>query len=73
MVGNKVGFKDLSGSLKVLVVWGGGTTGVACRRLDRSFLGFEKDPEYFKIAVERVNNELAQKKINGFLGDGCKK
>lgn len=34
---------------------GSGTTGVACKNLDRSFIGIEKDDEYFKIAKERIN------------------
>ncbi|MBU0977846.1 MAG: site-specific DNA-methyltransferase [Nanoarchaeota archaeon] len=34
---------------------GSGTTGVACRNLNRNFIGIEKDPEYFKIAQARIN------------------
>lgn len=33
---------------------GSGTTGVACVRLNREFIGIEIDPEYFKIAQERI-------------------
>jgi site-specific DNA-methyltransferase (adenine-specific) len=33
---------------------GSGTTGVACKNLNRNFIGIEKDPEYFKIAEERI-------------------
>ena len=33
---------------------GSGTTGVACVNLNRRFIGIEKDPEYFKIAKERI-------------------
>lgn len=33
---------------------GSGTTGIACVRLGRRFIGIEKDPKYFAIAVERV-------------------
>ena len=33
---------------------GSGTTGVACKNLNREFIGIEKDPEYFKIAQERI-------------------
>jgi len=29
---------------------GSGTTGVACRNLNRNFIGIEKDLEYFEIA-----------------------
>ena len=32
-----------------------GTTGVAAKNLNRSFIGIEKDPNYFKIAKERIN------------------
>ena len=34
---------------------GSGTTGVACKNLNRNFIGIEKDPEYFKIAEKRIN------------------
>ena len=36
---------------------GSGTTGVACKELNRNFIGMELDEEYFKIAKERINNE----------------
>jgi site-specific DNA-methyltransferase (adenine-specific) len=35
---------------------GSGTTGVAAKRLGRSFVGIEKDPKYFEIAKERIAN-----------------
>ena len=35
---------------------GSGTTGVACKNLNRSFIGIEKVEEYFKIAEERINS-----------------
>ena len=34
---------------------GSGTTGVACKNLNRNFIGIELDPEYFKIAEKRIN------------------
>lgn len=34
---------------------GSGTTGVACTKLERSFIGVEIDPSYFKIMEDRVN------------------
>lgn len=34
---------------------GSGTTGVACAKLNRSFVGFELDEAYFKIAKRRIN------------------
>jgi DNA modification methylase len=33
---------------------GSGTTGVACIRLGRKFIGIEKEPKYFEIAVRRI-------------------
>lgn len=35
---------------------GSGTTGVACKNLNRNFIGCELDPEYFKIAEDRIKN-----------------
>lgn len=33
---------------------GSGTTGVACRRLNREFIGIEKDAEMYEIAKQRI-------------------
>lgn len=33
---------------------GSGTTGVACVNTNRGFIGIERDPNYFKIAQERI-------------------
>ena len=33
---------------------GSGTTGKACKNLNRKFIGIEKEEEYFKIAKERL-------------------
>jgi site-specific DNA-methyltransferase (adenine-specific) len=35
---------------------GSGTTGVACKNLNRNFIGIELDPEYFRIAKERIES-----------------
>jgi len=35
---------------------GSGTTGLACKNLNRDFIGIELDEEYFKIAQQRINN-----------------
>ncbi len=34
---------------------GSGTTGVACKNLNRNFIGIELDKNYFNIAKERIN------------------
>lgn len=39
---------------------GSGTTGVACAKLGRSFVGIELDPDYFEIAVKRITDAYAQ-------------
>lgn len=36
---------------------GSGTTGVACLRLGRRFIGIEKDPKYYALACERLRAE----------------
>lgn len=36
---------------------GSGTTGVACARLNRSFIGFEIDEKYYEIAKKRIEDE----------------
>ena len=42
---------------------GSGTTGVACKNLNRRFIGIEPDESYFNIAKERI--EDAQIKLGG--------
>lgn len=37
---------------------GSGTTGVACVRTGRKFIGIEIEPKYFQIAVKRIETEL---------------
>ena len=36
---------------------GSGTTGVACKNLNRNFIGIELDKNYFELAKERIENE----------------
>lgn len=36
---------------------GSGTTGVACKKLNRNFIGIEKDKKYFDVACNRINQE----------------
>lgn len=39
---------------------GSGTTGIACIRTGRKFVGIEKDAKYFEVARKRIERELAQ-------------
>ena len=34
---------------------GSGSTGVACRNMNRNFIGIEKDPEIYEVAFNRIN------------------
>ena len=44
---------------------GSGTTGVACVNTGRDFIGIELDPEYFKIADERIEKQLQSPTLFG--------
>lgn len=45
---------------------GSGTTGIACIRTGRGFVGIEKDPAHYATALERIQRELSQGDL--FLG-----
>jgi len=40
------------------VFMGTGTTGVACKELDRDFLGIEMDSEYYELAKKRIEGDI---------------
>jgi site-specific DNA-methyltransferase (adenine-specific) len=42
---------------------GSGTCGVACISEGRKFIGIEKEPKYFDIAVARIEAELAKQPL----------
>lgn len=47
--------------LKVLDPFmGSGTTGVACAKLGRKFIGIEIEPKYFDIACKRIEQAYKQ-------------
>jgi site-specific DNA-methyltransferase (adenine-specific) len=53
-----VGQHTDAGMLVLDPFMGSGTTGVACANLNRNFIGIELDPDYHRIALERINNAL---------------
>jgi hypothetical protein len=42
---------------------GSGTTGVACVRTGRAFIGIERDPGYFDIACQRIADEVSRPRL----------
>ena len=48
-------------------VMGSGTTGVACKNLNRNFIGIELDETYFNIAKERIEKEAGKMNIFDFM------
>ena len=42
---------------------GSGTTGVACVKLGRKFIGIEIEPKYFDIACRRIGDELKRPQL----------
>ena len=42
---------------------GSGTTGVACARLGRKFIGIELEPRYFDIACRRIEAAYRQPRL----------
>jgi site-specific DNA-methyltransferase (adenine-specific) len=42
---------------------GSGTTGVACKNLNRNFIGIELDENYFNIAKDRIENHIVQEEL----------
>jgi site-specific DNA-methyltransferase (adenine-specific) len=46
------------GDLVIDPFMGSGTTGVACQRLGRLFIGIEKEKQYFDTAVKRIKEAV---------------
>lgn len=42
---------------------GSGTTGVACVRTGRGFVGIERDPKWFDLACRRISDELRRPRL----------
>jgi DNA modification methylase len=58
MVADFIEWHTQGGMLVLDPFMGSGTTGVACIRTGRRFIGIEKEPKYFAIAVKRIEAEL---------------
>jgi DNA modification methylase len=52
--------KVMNGATVLDPYMGSGTTGIACIRTGRKFIGIEKDAKHFETACERIKRELAQ-------------
>jgi len=48
----------LEGETVLDFTMGSGSTGVACKNLNRKFIGIEKDEKYFEIAKNRIENTM---------------
>ena len=51
---------SLQGEVVLDPFMGSGTTGVACAKLGRKFIGIELEPKYFDIACERIQKAYDQ-------------
>ena len=49
------------GELVLDFTMGSGTTGVACKNTNRSFIGIEMDDKYFEIAKKRIEDTAVEK------------
>ena len=52
--------KVTSGATVLDPYMGSGSTGIACLRSGRNFIGIEKDPKHFKVASDRIEREINQ-------------
>lgn len=63
-VKNLMEISSNKGDLVVDCFMGSGTTAIACIELERNFIGFENNEEYFKNSVERIKPLLSQTKLS---------
>jgi site-specific DNA-methyltransferase (adenine-specific) len=50
--------ESITGEVVLDPFMGSGTTGVACKNLNRNFIGMELDETYFEIAKNRIENHV---------------
>jgi len=58
-----IGFSG-DGNIVLDCFMGSGTTGVACKNLNRDFIGIELDEKYFEIAKQRIEGTQYNQPIN---------
>lgn len=56
MIENMIENSTNEGDIVLDPFMGSGTTGVACKKLNRNFIGIEIDDKYFNIANERITS-----------------
>jgi len=64
LIENIIRHSSNEGAIVLDCFMGSGTTAVAAVKLKRNFIGFEREPEYVKIANQRLENVLD-------VDDGC--
>ena len=53
--------ESITGEVVLDPFMGSGTTGIACKNLNRNFIGMELDETYFNIAKDRIENHVVVK------------
>jgi len=53
----------IEGQIVLDFTMGSGTTGIACKNLNRNFIGIELDKHYFEIAKDRIENHSVQEEL----------
>lgn len=64
-----VNLASTAGDTVLDMYMGSGTTGVACVRSGRKFIGIEKEPKYFDIACKRIDQAVKMAKCDLFKGE----
>ena len=60
LIAKQLNLYSKEGDLVLDCFSGSGTTAIACHRLKRRFICIEKDPEYWKASVKRLEDEQRQ-------------
>lgn len=63
ILNNLIKFSTKENDVVLDCFMGSGSTGVACKRNKRKFIGIEKDPKWYDIAKKRLNDEWKQQSI----------